>query len=456
MGCESCGSGSNGMPRGCKNNGTCSSGGCDKLAVYDWLANMELPGNAAPFEYVEVRFKSTRKDFFLNTTHHELNIGEAVVVEGSPGTDVGLISAAGELARLQMNKIGISTKSPQSDTGKKPEKYARDLKKVLHKATERELETWKEARGREKETMRHARTIAENLGLEMKISDVEFQGDNTKMIVYYTAPGRIDFRELIKKFAEAFRVRIEMKQIGARQEAGRLGGIGSCGRELCCSTWLTDFRTVSTSAARYQQLALNTQKLAGQCGKLKCCLNYELDSYLDALKHFPKHAQKIETKKGRATHIKTDIFKGVMWYIMSDDRGSNPMAIEVARVKELLHMNEEGQIPESLVDFAIKEEPIKEEAYSNAVGQDSLTRFDKNLKKQRGKGTKKKGKGRGKSTGPKGRKAKGSGEDQVNPKGPKNRDQGQKMRARSGKPRGKNQGKKPPARGDSSNEPSKG
>ncbi len=453
MGCESCGSGDNGMPRGCKNNGTCSSGGCNKLDVYDWLANMDLPGNMAPFEYVEVRFKSTRKDFFLNTTHHELNIGEAVVVEGSPGTDVGMVSAAGELARLQMNKVGISTKSPQNDPGKKTGKNARELKKVLHKATDRELETWREARSREKDTMRHARTIADSLGLEMKISDVEFQGDNTKMIVYYTAAGRVDFRELIKKFAEAFRVRIEMKQIGARQEAGRLGGIGSCGRELCCSTWLTDFRTVSTSAARYQQLALNTQKLAGQCGKLKCCLNYELDSYLDALKHFPKHAQRIETKKGKANHIKTDIFKGVMWYIMSDDHSSNPVAIEVDRVKELLAMNEKGTIPESLIDFAIREETVKEEVYSNVVGQDSLTRFDKKLKKQRGKSNTKKGKGRGKSTGPKGQKAKGTDEDRDSQQGSKNRDKGQKVKSRSGKPRGTNQRKKPPSGGDSTTKP---
>ncbi|HLV52976.1 MAG TPA: regulatory iron-sulfur-containing complex subunit RicT [Cryomorphaceae bacterium] len=388
MGCESCGTGTNGMPRGCRNNGTCSSGGCDKLAVYDWLANMELPGNMPPFEYVEIRFKNTRKDFYFNATPYPLNIGDAVVVEGSPGTDLGTVSAAGELARLQMDKMGISTKNPATDTGKKPAKYARELKKVLRKATEADIALWKEARGREKETLSHARTIADSLGLEMKISDIEFQGDNTKVIIYYTARGRVDFRELIKKYSEAFRVRIEMKQIGARQEAGRLGGIGSCGRELCCSTWLRDFRTVSNSAARYQQLALNTQKLAGQCGKLKCCLNYELDAYLDALKHFPKHANSIETKKGRAKHLKTDIFKGVMWYIMADDHHANPVALEVEQVKALLELNKSGTLPESLQEFAVKKKTVEEHEYSNAVGQDSLTRFDKKLKSRRGKGKK--------------------------------------------------------------------
>lgn len=366
MGCESC-SNNNGQPKGCKNNGTCSTGGCSKLAVYDWLANMELPHGVGPFEYVEVRFKNSRKEFFKNKDQYHLNPGDVIVVEGSPGFDVGVVSAAGELARLQFQRKGI--------------KKSREIKKVLRKAGSHDLEKWREAKALEYDTMHQARTIAISLGLEMKISDVEYQGDKTKAIFYYTAEGRVDFRELIKKYAEAFRIRVEMKQIGARQEAGRLGGIGSCGRELCCSTWLTDFRSVSTSAARYQQLALNTQKLAGQCGKLKCCLNYELDSYLDALKGFPKNS-KLKTKKGTAFHLKTDIFKGIMWYMYEDSSGGSPVALEKDRVQEIIEMNENGKQPEDLKLFAVRESAPKKEAYSNVVGQDSLTRFDKKKKKK--------------------------------------------------------------------------
>ncbi|MGB6037650.1 MAG: regulatory iron-sulfur-containing complex subunit RicT [Cryomorphaceae bacterium] len=372
MGCESCTNGSNGTPAGCKNNGTCSSGGCSKLAVYDWLSNMELPGNMKRFAYVEVRFKGSRKDFYENTSSLSLNPGDCIVVEGSPGYDVGVVSAEGELARLQMDK-------------KKLSKNTRDIKRILRKATTDDLTVWRESRALESNTMFTARGISSSLGLEMKISDVEYQGDKTKATFYYTADGRVDFRELIRKFAETFRVRIEMKQIGARQEAARLGGIGSCGRELCCSTWLTDFRSVSTSAARYQQLSLNTQKLAGQCGKLKCCLNYELDSYLDAIKHLPKSNIKLRTKKGIAFHIKTDIFKGIMWYVYEEGSASGPIPLAAERVKEIIEMNENKKFPEDLQGFVEIEAP-KEEAYSNVVGQDSLTRFDKkktNRKKRR-------------------------------------------------------------------------
>lgn len=369
MGCESCSNGKGGTPAGCKNNGTCSSGGCSKLAVFDWLGNMELPGNVAPFEYVEIRFKNGRKEFFRNATKSFLNPGDAVVVEGSPGYDVGIISASGELARLQMET-------------KRAMKNARDSRKVMRKATSEDLEKWREARGREEETMFKSRTIAIALGLEMKISDIEFQADNTKATFYYTAEGRVDFRELIKKYAEIFKVRIEMKQIGARQEAGRLGGIGSCGRELCCSTWLTDFRSVSTSAARYQQLALNTQKLAGQCGKLKCCLNYELDSYLDALSKFPKNHNKLKTTKGVANHLKTDIFKGIMWYIYDEDGVSIPVPLHKDRVAEILEMNKNDKFPTDLKSY-VEEEEVKDEVYGNVVGQDSLTRFDEGKKKNK-------------------------------------------------------------------------
>jgi cell fate regulator YaaT (PSP1 superfamily) len=282
---------------------------------------------------------------------------------------VGVVSAEGELARLQMDK-------------KKLSKNTRDIKRILRKATTDDLTLWREARSLEADAMFQARGISSSLGLEMKISDVEYQGDKTKATFYYTADGRVDFRELIRKFAETFRVRIEMKQIGARQEAARLGGIGSCGRELCCSTWLTDFRSVSTSAARYQQLSLNTQKLAGQCGKLKCCLNYELDSYLDAIKHLPKSNIKLRTKKGIAFHIKTDIFKGIMWYVYEEGTANGPIPLAAERVKEIIAMNEEKQFPEDLKGFVEIEVP-KDEAYSNVVGQDSLTRFDQKRTKRK-------------------------------------------------------------------------
>jgi cell fate regulator YaaT (PSP1 superfamily) len=339
---------------------------------------MDLPGHLAPFEYAEVRFKSTRKEFYRNSEKLSLNPGDAVVLECSTGYDLGIISAVGELARLQMERKGAM-------------KNTRDLRRILRKASTDELNLWRDARGLEDQTMHRAREVAQILSLDMKISDVEYQGDKSKATFYYTAEGRIDFRELIRKLADAFRVRIEMRQIGARQEAARLGGIGSCGRELCCSTWLTDFRSVSTSAARYQQLALNTQKLAGQCGKLKCCLNYELDSYMDALQHFPKNYSKLKTKKGNAVHIKTDIFKGILWYVYHDEAVGNPIPLPIDRVKQILDMNQEGNFPEDLKDFLDVPEVV-EEVYGNVVGQDSLTRFDNKRGSKRSGKRKKKGK----------------------------------------------------------------
>lgn len=421
MGCESCSKGNGGMPAGCKNNGTCSSGGCSKLEVYDWLGNMELPGNVAPFEYVEIRFKNGRKEFFRNGTPVFLNAGDAVVVEASPGIDVGIISASGELARLQMET-------------KRAMKNLRELRKVTRKATAEDLDNWRNARSREEETMFQSRTIAIALGLEMKISDVEYQADNSKAVFYYTADGRVDFRDLIKKLAEKFRVRIEMKQIGARQEAGRLGGIGSCGRELCCSTWLTDFRSVSTSAARYQQLSLNTQKLAGQCGKLKCCLNYELDSYLDALSKFPKNHNKLKTQKGIATHFKTDIFKGIMWYLYDEEGGATvPVALHKDRVAEILEMNREDKFPFDLKAFQETEAPREKETYGNVVGQDSLTRFDESKKKSKSR-NKKRNK---KPTRPDGSKT--SAETKTKPvkSGAKPHSQGSQGKGRRPKPKAK-------------------
>ena len=359
MGCSSCGS-DGGTPRGCKNNGTCSSGGCNKLEVYDWLANIALPSGQKVYDIVEVRFKNSRKGFYRNAEHIALSVGDVVVVETAPGYDVGVVSVVGELARIQVKK-----KAP----GFKP----METRKILKIATQKEIDSWIKARSFEQETMNQTRVLALTLGLEMKISDVEYQADMSKALFYYTAEGRIDFRQLIKDMADKFKVRIEMRQIGSRQEAARLGGIGSCGRELCCSTWLTDFRSVSTSAARYQQLSLNPQKLAGQCGKLKCCLNYELDMYLDAIKSFPKAETKLKTESGEAIHIKTDVFKRLMWFAIQGENGL--IALTPEQVKKIQELNAAGTILKDLKAFTYVVEKEVEIGYENVVGQDSISRF---------------------------------------------------------------------------------
>lgn len=373
MGCGSCSSGGC-TPAGCKSNGSClTDGGCSKLDVYDWLSDMDLPSNYKPFPYVEVRFKGSRKDFYRNEENIYLEAGELVAVEtATGGYDIGHVTLTGELVRMQMNRKRITEeKAPL---------------KLYRKATTQDVDKWKAAKERESETMYKARTIALELGLAMKLSDVEYQGDKTKATFYYTAEGRVDFRELIKKLAESFRVRIEMRQIGMRQEASRLGGIGSCGRELCCSTWLTDFKTVSTSAARYQNLSLNTLKLAGQCGKLKCCLNYELDTYMDALKTIPDHADRLKTQKGEARLQKTDIFKQIMWFTYFGEENTW-IPVEVARVKEIQEMNKNGEKPEDLKDYSAFKEEVevveKSFDYENVVGQDSLTRLDDKARKNK-------------------------------------------------------------------------
>ena len=375
MACSSCSSGG-GTPRGCKNNGTCSSGGCNKLGVFDWLANMQMPSGQTPYDILEIRFKNSRKAFYRNAKNLSLQVGDAIVVEASPGYDVGIVSVVGELARIQVKK-------------KAPSLKPMEVRKIIRIATQEDIDKWSEARSLEREVMFQARTLAVNLGLEMKISDVEYQGDLTKATFYYTAEGRVDFRQLIKDMADKFKIRIEMRQIGSRQEAQRLGGIGSCGRELCCSTWLTDFRSVSTAAARYQQLSLNPQKLAGQCGKLKCCLNYELDMYLEAIKSFPTNDTKLQTEKGFATHIKTDVFKRQMWYILHEEGMFAPALIPLTpeRVREVAKMNQNGKKPADLREY--EQEVVKKEPdYDNVVGQDSLNRFDnkfssKNKKKKK-------------------------------------------------------------------------
>lgn len=378
MGCSGCTSGrgcsttSKNLPGGCNNNGSCGTGGCNKLSVFDWLSNMELPGGQNNFDIVEIRFKNSRKEFFRNVNNLQLHVGDVVAVEASPGHDIGTVSIAGELVKLQMKKQGINFDSPE-------------IKKVYRKAKQADIDKWQEAQRLEYNTMHRARTMAVSLGLQMKISDVEYQGDKTKAIFYYTADERVDFRELIKVMAEEFKIRIEMRQIGARQEASRLGGIGSCGRELCCSTWLTDFRSVNTSAARYQQLSLNPLKLAGQCGKLKCCLNFELDSYLDALKDFPEvNNVKLETLRGRAFHQKTDIFRRKMFFSYTDEP-DNFIALPVERVKEIMSMNSKGEKPNELLIHSEVKIVEKKPDYENVVGQDDVTRFDKKKKNKNNK-----------------------------------------------------------------------
>lgn len=381
MGCSSCSSGG-GSPRGCKNNGTCSSGGCNKLGVFDWLGNMQLPAGQTPYDILEIRFKNSRKTFYRNAKNFPLQVGDVVVVEASPGYDVGVVSVVGELARIQVKK-----KAP----GLKP----METKKILRVANQEDIDKWIRARSLESEVMFQARTLAVNIGLEMKISDVEYQGDLTKATFYYTAEGRVDFRQLIKDMADKFKIRIEMRQIGSRQEAQRLGGIGSCGRELCCSTWLTDFRSVSTAAARYQQLSLNPQKLAGQCGKLKCCLNYELDMYLEAIKSFPSTDVKLQTEKGTAFHIKTDVFKRQLWYMYEGEAsiGVGLVALSPERVLDIIKVNKSGKKPADLKDFDLATPALRKEPdYDNVVGQDSLNRFDSTFSKNK-KRKKKKSKG---------------------------------------------------------------
>ena len=384
MGCSSCSTTSNGTdaaPSGCGNNGTCGTSGCNKLNVYNWLSDMVLPEGHKPFDIVEVRFKGSRKEFFRNTNDLTLKVGDWVAVEGNPGHDIGEVSLTGELVRFQLRK-----KSVKEDS--------HEIKALYRIARQTDIEKYTEVKNLEHSTMHRSRTIALALGLKMKLSDVEYQGDGKKATFFYTADERVDFRELIRKLADEFKVRIEMRQIGMRQEAARLGGIGSCGRELCCSTWLTDFKIVSTSAARYQNLSLNPIKLAGQCGKLKCCLNYELDTYLDALKDIPETNVKLFTAKGMMVHRKTDIFKRILWYSLipepkeGEDRpfvggADNWIPMSADRVKEIMALNKQNVKPEDAGQIEFEEE--EDLGYDDVVGQDSLTRMDRTKKKKKKK-----------------------------------------------------------------------
>lgn len=374
MACENCGSGKKGSS-GCSSGScgsSCGSGaGHGKLDVFDWLSNMRLPNGQQGFDCVEVRFKNDRKAFFRNTNNLSLYVGDTVAVEAQSGHDIGIITLAGELVRIQMKKKRVAENSEE-------------VRKIYRKANQKDIEVWQAARDREEEVKIRARKIAKGLGLEMKISDVEFQGDGTKAIFYYTAEGRVDFRQLIKDFASDFRIRIEMKQIGYRQEAAKIGGIGSCGRELCCSTWLTDFRTVSTSAARYQQLAINPQKLAGQCGKLKNCLNFELDSYLDALKEFPSMESTFETVNGTATCMKIDVFKKELWFSYQNN-SMNWFKFPLNEVKGFLKISNVGEKTASLEDLAKDlTEEVKRD-FMDVIQENSLERFERKNQRRRKK-----------------------------------------------------------------------
>lgn len=370
MSCSSCGTG---KPNGCKSNGGCSTGGCNRLNVHDWLANLPFSDPNSDCRIVEVTFNNgSRKDFYRNNTLQHFEKGDMVTVEGVGGFDVGMVNLSGELVRLQMKKKGVKEDSP-------------DIKKILRRANELDLQKWRESKEREKPALVRARAIIIQQKLNMKLIEVEFQADGRKATFYYTADDRVDFRELIKIYASEFKVKVEMRQIGIRQEAAKIGGIGSCGRELCCSTWLTDFKSVTTTAARYQNLSINQAKLSGQCGRLKCCLNYELDTYLDALQHFPNNADTLELERGTATLIKKDIFKNLMWYVLPDSNKQYPVPIE--RVKEIRAMNARGERPAELgaVELSPARAEEKEMANVELVGQISLRALERNSRRRRDK-----------------------------------------------------------------------
>ncbi|MFZ9514452.1 MAG: regulatory iron-sulfur-containing complex subunit RicT [Bacteroidia bacterium] len=338
MACTSCGTKSGGAPGGCKSNGTCGTSGCNALNVYDWFKDMDLPAGHKPFNVVEVRFKGSRKEFFRNTNNLELYTGDYVCVESSIGFDIGTVSATGEIVRLQLKKYRVREDSEE-------------MRSIQRVASEKDLERRTEAKSKEDQTLERARTIAFSLNLQMKISDIEIQGDGRKAIFFYTAESRVDFRELIKRYADEFKVKIEMRHISYREEASRLGGTGVCGRELCCSTWLTDYKQVNTGAARVQNLSINMEKLAGQCGRLKCCLNYELDQYVEAIDAFPKaKVVKLDTVMGMAYARKTDILKKLMWFSYDDNQ--TWVALPVATVNEVMEENRNGKQSAALQDLA--------------------------------------------------------------------------------------------------------
>ena len=370
MGCSSCGT-AGGKVLGCKSNGGCSSGSCNRMNVYDWLANLPFSDPESGCRIVEVSFNNgSRKDYFRNTTIQIFEKGDMIAVEGISGFDVGMVTLTGEVVRLQLKKRGIDERDPE-------------IRKILRRATDKDIEIMEVNKAREPEAIIRSRAIAKQLNLQMKISEVEIQADGRKATFFYIADDRVDFRELIKIYAKEFKVKVEMRQIGARQEAGKVGGIGSCGRELCCSTWLTDFKSVNTTAARYQNLSINQSKLSGQCGRLKCCLNYELDTYLDALQGFPENADTIRVAKGNAILIKKDIFKNLMWYMLPDSSKQYPLTIE--RVKKIRSLNMQGIIPDELEAVEVTSNKPKEvePEFVDVVGAISLRSLEKAEKKKR-------------------------------------------------------------------------
>lgn len=377
MSCSSCGTAKDGKVSGCNNNGACNTGGCNKMNVFDWLSNMDIPVRDK-FNVVEVRFKNGRKEFFKNSEGLNLTTGDAVIVEVPNGHHLGHVSMQGELVRLQMQKKKVANDS--------------EIHKIYRIAHQRDLEKFEEVKKRELPTLYRTREIIRNLKLEMKLSDIEYQADNTKATFFYSADDRVDFRELIKVLAGEFKIRVEMRQISLRQEAGRLGGIGVCGRELCCSTWLTDFKNVATSAARYQNLSLNPSKLSGQCGRLKCCLNYELETYIEALEDIPKVEGPLLTEKGEATLQKTDIFRKIMWFGFREENTWYPL--NVSRVNEILRLNRDGKKPATL------DRDQEEEKATVQVLNSDLQKMDQKYR-NKGKRKKKKRKGPGDASGEK-------------------------------------------------------
>jgi cell fate regulator YaaT (PSP1 superfamily) len=434
MGCGSCSSSKDGgKPGGCKSNGGCSTGGCNRLNVHDWLLNLPFSDPESTCKVIEISFKQgSRKEFFRNTTLQYFDKGDYVSVEGVSGFDVGEVSLTGELVRLQMKKKGVDEFSP-------------DMKKILRRSSERDIETFKISKGREKEILARSRAIARQLNVQMKLSEVEIQADGKKGTFFYTADDRVDFRELIKIYAGDFKVKVEMRQIGIRQEAAKVGGIGSCGRELCCSTWLNDFKSVNTTAARYQNLSINQTKLSGQCGRLKCCLNYELDTYLDALQQFPDYAETLDTAMGTAHLIKKDIFKNLMWYVLPNNTKHYPLTIQ--RVKDIKRINREGQKVDELQPVEIVSSKQLQEnepaAFVDLVGQISLKTLEKNDRKkrdqERGRGNQQRGNDRGSQQGNQGPRQQGPRPPQQN-RGPQQGGGQGNQEPRQQGPRDQNQG----------------
>tara|TARA_B100001059_G_scaffold56507_1_gene51531 strand:+ start:1770 stop:3002 length:1233 start_codon:yes stop_codon:yes gene_type:complete len=378
MGCGSCGNNNGSHSPGCGNNGACSTGSCNKLNVYNWLTDMVLPEDYEPFNIVEVRFKGSKKQFYKNVNHLELFTGDKVIVDSDVGYDVGEVSLSGELVKLQLKKYGIDENNSE-------------MRSIKNVANEGELEKYQKFKDIEQESLEKARTIALQLRLKMKISDIEYQGDGKKVTFYYTSEGRVDFRELIRRYASEFKSRIQMLQVSFREEASRLGGIGSCGRELCCSTWLTDYKVVSVSAPKTQNLSINMLKLSGQCGRLKCCLNYELETYHEALKSFPNEKVKLKTESGLANLKKIDILKGTAWYCY--EKSFDWIPLDLDRVNEIITLNKKGKTPTTLSDTAKGAEiAFKTLEYKDdLLGENDLTRMDHKNKQTNKRKSKKRG-----------------------------------------------------------------